>query len=542
MDNTIKTQIHFSPEQIPEVKESMALLELDVPTVAHKELIQKMVRGIAPQAVLKEGDSGACAAYDGSRLVAFVHPKTGETNVFPSLEALKSGRGLAGRAKAVSERLVHDTALFPKDGTQLSALAPVTLVASNHSRNGDLTEPAEYLSFVRIERQVNGLPVFGPGTRAMIAVAHDDTIHAFAHRWRSAHPSGEKVVPHSRAKIAKAILAQLDTSAESADVRVDKVILGYYDSGAHFLQPVYRFHATVIFPNKSLHAANRHVFGYVSIGVAPEPLPVLGIQYGESPKEPGSRPKSQEQPKPLPPGDPTVGRYVVRNDSQGWVDSANNFFANLEGASAIAGLLGRSPIQFTNSQYYWAEPRLFLSEKDSFVNSVQIALTEVHGNWGLFSTRDNHDDLVSLSSIPSTGYGGGGGGSLAYWILHSCEVIPTQTDESTSFDVWWNIFNGLHAVLGYRTEMWINDGVTGPFGLSIGLGAPVVSAWLNAVVSDDSYGVGDATYLDDNFNPNKSEPMGRASAIAVCGHGDDIASDLAPLGQATCLTEWWFNN
>lgn len=542
MDNTMKTQIHFSPKQIPEVKESMALLKLDVPIVAHKELIQKILRAIAPKAQLKEGDGGACAAYEGKRLVAFVHPKTGETNVFPSLEALKSGRGLAERAKAVSERLMHDTALFPEDGTRLSALAPVTLVASNHSRDGKRTEPAEYLSFVRIERQVDGLPVFGPGTRSMIAVAHDDTIHAFAHRWRSARPSGERVVPHSRAEIAKAILAQLDTSAKSADVRVDKVTLGYYDGGAHFLQPVYRFHATVIFSNRKLRVANRHVFGYVSIGVAPEPLPVLGIQHGESPKEPDSRPKSREQPEPLPPGDPTVGRYVVRNDSQGWVDSANNFFANLQGASVIAGLLGRSPTAFTNSQYYWAEPRLFLSDKDSFVNSVQIALTEVHGNWGLFSTRDNHDDLVSLSSIPSTGYGGGGGGSLAYWILHSCEVIPTQTDESTSFDVWWNIFNGLHAVLGYRTEMWINDGVTGPFGLSIGLGASVVSAWLNAVVSDDSYGAGDATYLDDNFNPNKSEPMGRASAIAICGHGDDTASDIAPLGQATCLTEWWFNN
>jgi hypothetical protein len=90
---------------------------------------------------------------------------------------------------------------------------------------------------------------------------------------------------------------------------------------------------------------------------------------------------------------------------------------------------------------------LFLSEKDSFVNSVQIALTDVHGNWGLFSTRDNHDDLVFLSRIPSSGYGGGGGGSLAYWILHSCEVIPTQTDESTSFDVWWSILTALRVPL-----------------------------------------------------------------------------------------------
>jgi hypothetical protein len=217
------------------------------------------------------------------------------------------------------------------------------------------------------------------------------------------------------------------------------------------------------------------------------------------------------------------------------VSSANEFLDGLSEAQLVFG----SPISFTDSQYFWAEPFEFVSDKNNFVNSVHIALNEVHGNWGWFSTRDNNDDGVSLSSIPSTGYGGGGGGALAYWIIHSCEVIPTQTDEATSFDVWWNIFNGLHAVVGYRTEMWIDDDVTGPFGLAIGLGAPVVPAWLNEVASNDSYDDGD-TYHDGNRNID--EPMGRASAVAVCGHSDDTANDIGSLGRATCLTEWWFEN
>jgi len=535
--------IHLSVDQIPEIKEPMALLKLDAPVLAHPELMNEILRAVAPNAERKEGAHGAWAAYDGKRLVAFVHPKTGETTVFPSLEALRPGAALADRAKVLSERLLQDAELFPKDSTRAAALAPTTLVASNHSRNGEAATPKEYLSYVRIERRVDGLPVFGPGTRAMFAIAHDDSIHAFTHRWRSARPSGEKVTPHSRAEIAKAILAQLATTAKTADVTVDKVSVGYYDGGARYLQPVYRFQATITSHDRDLHAAKRHVFGHVSIGHAPEALPVLGKRHGHLPQEPAQHEPYERAAKSglTLQGNINVGRYVVRDDSQGWVDSANNFFANLQASEVIAPIFGRQPIPFVNSQYYWAEPRLFLDDKDSFVNSVQIALTEVHGNWGLFSTRDNHDDLVSLSSIPSTGYGGGGS-SLAYWILHSCEVIPTQTDESTSFDVWWNIFNGLHAVLGYRTEMWINDGVTSPFAMSIGLGAPIVSAWLNAIVSDDSYGANDATYLDDNFNPKKLEPMGRASAIAVCGHSDDTATDVEKLGRANCLTEWWFNN
>jgi hypothetical protein len=163
----------------------------------------------------------------------------------------------------------------------------------------------------------------------------------------------------------------------------------------------------------------------------------------------------------------------------------------------------------------------------------------VHGNWGLFSTRDNHDDIVRLSDVPAGGYGSGGGGALAFWILHSCEVIPTQTDKATSFDVWWKLFDGLHAAIGYRTEMWIADGVTGPFGFAIGLGAPVVPAWISEVVGNSSYNP-DATYLDGSRGI--TEPMGRPSAIAVCGHSDDTAADVAPLSAATCLTEWWIGN
>jgi hypothetical protein len=309
------------------------------------------------------------------------------------------------------------------------------------------------------------------------------------------------------------------------------VKLAYYDGGGRFMQPAYQFAATLASRNRDLRAANRRVIGYVPLSEELEPLPVVGDRKGAAPSEPRRGREQGREQAPVQPGDPTVGRYVVRNDAQGWVDSANGFYANL----MLANFLG-SPIPFTDAQYYWAEPFEFLSDKDSFVNSVNLALNEVHGNWGLFSTRDNQDDLVSLSNVPAGGYGG----ALAYWILHSCEVIPTATDETTSFDVWWNIFQGMHAAVGYRTEMWINDGVTSPFGLSMGLGAAVVSAWFQSIASNSLYGANDAIYLDANRNIN--EPMGRASAIAVCGHGDDTANDIGSLGPASCLTEWWFNN
>ena len=81
-------------------------------------------------------------------------------------------------------------------------------------------------------------------------------------------------------------------------------------------------------------------------------------------------------------------------------------------------------------------------------------------------------DLVNIDTdIPSggsNGYGGGAGasGDLAYWIIHSCEVLPTPADYSAenrrlAYDTWWDVFNGMHAVLSYRTQMFIADNAAG---------------------------------------------------------------------------------
>lgn len=531
-------RIQFTPsKQIPAVRKAMPLLELGEPARASIDLLEKLSRNGSPKATFRELKGGALAAYDGKRLVAFVNKKTGESVVYPTLEALKPGQGLGKRARAAATKLARDRSLFPEDATTVVALAPTTLMAAQRPRQGRRTQAKEYLGYVRLQRQVDGAPVWGEGTRASLAVAADDSMHALSHRWRPAQKSTTVIEPQARAQVADAILAQLKTVPASANVRVDRVTVGYYDGGGKFLQPVYRFEATVISPpleNEKRKPANQHVFGYVPLGKPPEGLPVLGAKVGKPPVKPPAPTGKAAVKKPAPPGDPTVGRYVVRNDNSGWVTSANEFFSGLQLASTLFG----SGITFTNSQYYWAEPRLFTTQKNSFINSVQVGLNEVHGNWWLFSTRDNSHDLVSLSDIPSSGYGSGSG-SLKYWIIHSCEVIPTQTDEATSFDVWWNIFNGLRAVVGYRTEMWINDHVTGKFGLMIGLGAAFVPAWLNDISADDSYDPSQ-TYLDDNRGIR--EPYGRASAVVVCGHSDDIVSQVGSLGRASCLTEWWFNN
>lgn len=532
-----RDNINCPTDLIPALSKGMPALLLGAPVTAPEEFVLEIARAVQPSAAFTDhGVTGLRTAHHGKRLVASVHPITRETNVYPTIENLSSGKHLARLAASTAERIRDDRSLFPEDVTEVVPLSPVTLFGAHHKRGKARSRPAEYLSYVRFERHVDGLAVYGPGSTALIGVGSDGTIRAFAHRWRPALGRVGTVSPHSRTAVRDAILDQLAPSAAVNNICVDRVTVGYFHADGDLLQPVFRFEATVSSPDSKV-VANRHLFGYVSIGAAPEPLPVLGVPRGNDPVEPsrGKRPARARAPRAtVRAADPTVGRYVVRDDSPDWVSSANNFMSNLQAAQAWFG-----GIEFTDSQYYWAEPFEFLSDKNAFVNSVQVALNEVHGNWWRFSTRDNHDDIVDLTSIPAGGYGTSSGGSLAYWILHSCEVIPTQTDESTSFDVWWNIFDGLHAAVGYRTEMWIDDGVTGPFGFAIGLGAPVVSTWITKVVGDSSYNP-DATYTDSNRNI--TEPMGRPSAVAVHGHGDDTVADVDPLPAATSLSEWWISN
>ncbi len=513
--------VTFPLDMMPVVNEKLQLFKLGEYFMPSTDFIFEIAKNIAPNARFEAGDAQD-SFFEGERLVAFINKKTGESQIFPALENLQPGTDLANNANEFAKQMLTENQLFPDDGTKAVAMPAVVLNGAMHDQTStDRMMEAEYLAYVRFERQVNEFPVYGSGTAAMIGIGANNTIQAISHCWKTAIQTDEFVKPKPIEESYNEIFKELIPLAKIGMVNVDNVRVVYYDGGGDFLQPCYRYEATISkFLTRQIPQnlpSNMHKFGFVPIDILFEPIHKnIEIFKPNRTKKTGGIDINAGIP---------VGRYVVRNDHPGWVNSANNFWNNL-----IAG--GRN---FINTQYYWAEPRLFTNQKDSFVNNVSIALNEVHGNWWLFSTKGNSQDLVSLSDIPTSGFT-----HLAFWILHSCEIVPTQTDENNSFDIWWDLFKGLHAVVGYRTEMWIEDGVTGPFGRAIGLGAPVVSAWMNAVVTNSNYGATGATYFDTNRN--MTEPMGRASSVSVVGHTDDTAMNVVPLAPANQLYEWWFNN
>jgi hypothetical protein len=88
-------------------------------------------------------------------------------------------------------------------------------------------------------------------------------------------------------------------------------------------------------------------------------------------------------------------------------------------------------------------------------------------------------DPVHLADIGAIGgYGSGAGGTLNYWLIKACNVIPTITQYSDKYgdsaahqawDVWWDVFNGVHVITGFSTEASAGDGIENDVSFLIGI-------------------------------------------------------------------------
>lgn len=582
-------QIKLDTSQIPPVKGALKRLKL-TPSQAPTEFVNKVLANVAPGAKVEalsqssfarqhgiKSSQDVRAAVDRDRVVAIIETAKGHADVFPSLEKLipmanSDGKTLppipknhADAAKRAAEDVLTQ-GIFGRDASKpvLDEMLTLNAAEFNQSPRGgpdtmNKAKSGPILASFPVKRMIGALQVFGEGSRGVINVAANGKIHGFSKHWQTASDYDEVKETRTPAQIADLIREQLADLAKKGDVEVEDVRLGYYDGDGGYLQPVYQFRAKVsITPRSGKKETNDNfVAGYIPIGTTLEPIPSMGDKGanppGVPPGAPTNLPLSELWPtepptitgedaapqtriaaasdSPIDPdvaaADPTVGRYVVRNDYSGWVHSANLFWSGLQASGYGA--------YFTNAQYYWAYPFEFQGSKNSYINSVHVAEIEVHGDWWLWSTYQNWGDLVSVDSIPSPGLGGSAGGKAAYFIIHSCEVVPSAADTSSWPTKWWHVFGGLHSVLGYRTIMYIDDGVMYPFGKHMGWGSNLVSSWLNDVVSSSMYSSGSGRVMHGVW-----KPYGRPSTISVCGHGGDSVYYTANLGKATCLTNYWY--
>jgi hypothetical protein len=492
------------------IKVAVPGIKLNELTAPHGSLIEKRIVEI-----------GSRYLYDGDRLAGYTDITTGETAVFPKLTTLTAGTHFD--TSGITQ-IAANTTIIPDDDTQHSIITGSTLGGSQKTVGGTATSPATYLVESIIQRQVeyeNQLyPVCGPGTKASFSFGSDGTVKAFTHLWRTAKAQSSTITPLSQNSIQQNIAAQLTGANLNANVTVQGIDLCFFDSGNNYIQPVYRYNATV---THAFGLSNSLIVGYIPAGgTAQEPLPSLNAPANQAmPTETSNNSTSTNStatPSKRQAGGITVGRYAMRGDqySPQIVVDENAFWSGLSSASS----------DFVNSQYYWDEPFIYESDAQYYVDAVNVAFTEGHGNVHYFTTDETlpyWGGVEIANNIPANGYGPGAGGSLAYWIIRSCDVVSTPIDYSAAdydeaFAPWWQVFNGMHAVMGYRTEAEVYDNEMGNVGKALGMGQSVVHGWMSAALGG-----------------------GKTSAVTVCGHDDDTIFDIANIGKPGCLQIWWYS-
>ncbi|TFK26279.1 hypothetical protein FA15DRAFT_693223 [Coprinopsis marcescibilis] len=545
--------VKLDPTIIPKVGEALPVFKLGAPTFFPLDYLNQLIQETNPGVKFERNETVGpdLYAYNGDRLVGWVTAAAGgETHFFPSYDSIEPITGLGIDITRVKDFLSRPEA-FPPDDTKFNFVNGSTLYGNTvtsrdpHEVAANISTPHIYLTHGVVERTIDFkgqlYRVCGPGSHASFGIGPKQQLLSLSHRWNSAKITDHLIKPKPINTIAGLIMKQLEpVGLQTGNIFVDEVDVCFYDSGESFMQPVYRF-SGVTHGNNTKVIVPPRVTGYLPIGDgSPEALPpILEPEIGPLPTDDfRSQPPVEElEARGVKPRI-RVARYVVRNDIRQWVRSAQGFWNSLTD----------NLVDWSNDQWYWGHPFLYTTSKTSFINNAHIALTEAHGNYHLFTTDGRCCDRVNIDpDFPSTlssGYGGGARGLLGYWILHSCSVLPTPVDFSAAdfnraFDPWWDVFNGLHAVVSYRTQMLIADRAAATTARSISLGVPVVTAWLEAVITDSEYR-GGRSYFDTNVN--RRQPYGRPSAIFPCGHGDDRVWQVDNLGRPNCLTIVWYNN
>jgi hypothetical protein len=546
------------------------------PTKAPVAFLNEVLAGDKLPAVQLERNTlvsrGTTGKTEQDRLRAYADPVSGDTHFIPNFAELVGAKAphakaVAPLAHAQAESLARaalsDPRFIPKDATQLHVDQPITVKGGSQDRasRADSLAAAAHpdnaktvLTIVPATRYADGLPVYGAGSHAVVSLANDGTIVGALRRWRTASAETRihtTATPASvRADIERQLEPQLGVNGSHATV--DKIELAYYDGNADYLQPVYHFEATVA--SSGHKVGSGRISGFVPVGATLEPVPDLAAPpKGLLPTQPR---RAAEQAKIMPADTTssyiTLGEYVNSDTSNGaYVDMANNFLSGLTFLDSIVP--GWTPT-VSRTQWYYAYPFEVNSPwSEYYMNAVNVAYTEPHGDWLENTTYSNYADFWYVTDIGTNGnpgFGAAAGGVLATWIIMSCEVVPSMYDRQneaggsdnpyTAFDAWWPVFQGLHNVLGFRTEMmYPDDTLNFEFGYDASLGGDVNAAWFQEV---GAYGSGYGTYPDGHLIGSPLVNYDRASTMI---DGRDLGQsifDVTPQTASDTLYNFWMDN
>ena len=551
--------IRFTVE-VPSAPAEMQIYKLAATRAPLEFLNEKLSAAKLPALKLEQNNyvvRGASGQSDLDKVRVFADQVSGDTHFIPNLADLVSDSAVRERIpdeklRDLARHALTDERFIPRDATEERIGEAVTVMgsATTHSPSGGAEtrrEPRVVMTIVPALRYAGGFRVYGRGSHAAVSLGNDGLTVGALRRWRTAS-LGERIrtsitAEQVRADIERQLRPQVKRDGSRATV--DKIEVAYYDGNANNLHPVYYFEATVQSANKRI--SDIKVAGYVPIGKPLEPIPDLAAApTGERPGVTKSgQPQAALNTAPTP-GDITLGEFANQDwpTSSAYLDMADNFFSGLAS--------GSQPVSRTLwwTAYTWQGVG---PQSKDWLNAVNVAYTEPHGDWLINSTLSNCCEIWNVADIGTggnPGYGAAAGGVLATWIIMSCEVIPSAYDRQneiggsgnpgTAFDAWWPVFRGLHNVIGFRTIMFYpDDALNYGFGSDAAQGGDVNAAWFDEVAAIDG---NDGTYASQHLIGNPIVHYDRASTMI---DARDLGQSIFSVGaQSASSTLWnfWMGN
>ncbi len=119
--------------------------------------------------------------------------------------------------------------------------------------------------------------------------------------------------------------------------------------------------------------------------------------------------------------------------------------------------------RYSESQYYWAEPRFFTTQAISYANSADMTIFLGHGNHHHYRAGFHGADWVDMSQ---TEFGNFVpcyyNGDVEYLVSGACQLLSMLDDGGQTYDYYWwhrnatklnkRPFSGLHMICGFRTN------------------------------------------------------------------------------------------
>ncbi|WGF91804.1 hypothetical protein [Aequorivita marisscotiae] len=153
------------------------------------------------------------------------------------------------KAKDISLSFLKETGLAPANLKELKMMHSGGLRASAAGSE----EVMVVLRTITYGRMLNGVPVYGAGSKIIVHVGNKGEIVGVKSRWKEVEKTSSKAVGKSSLKNAKQAEMEMQRQlmkdyGKEAKFKIKDMYLAYYDGGKNYIQPAYFFQVDIMLP------------------------------------------------------------------------------------------------------------------------------------------------------------------------------------------------------------------------------------------------------------------------------------------------------